>query len=278
MTTPPAGAEPPREGTVIAALTNGSEWTRPLQSKVPPAAPRFWVLTLVTVTAGASTADFLVTNLRLGLAATMAVIGLALCAVLILEVTASRHRSSRYWSTVLLASVQGTLISDSLAVNLLGGHALTFVTLGAALMLFFVAWWRSEHSVSVRAVLTRRAEAWHWVAVLSVFAAAAAMADTVADTLGPAPAVVVFAGLAAMIAVARVGLAMHAVVSFWAAYVVVSALGECVADVLTATPDNGGLGLGSGFTSVLLVLLIPVGLGLSSQSGAGQVIRHTVRP
>ena len=76
-------------------------------------------------------------------------------------------------------------------------------------------------------------------------------------------------------------------VSFWAAYVVTRSVGSSVGDFLTATPLNGGLGLGTNTASAIFLVAIVVMVGLSAhgarsaarqQSGSGQVSGPTVKP
>lgn len=277
MTSHAPPGDPLRGVTVIASLTNGSPWTRPLQNKAPRVTPLFWIATVFASTLGATAADAVSADLALGRSATSAIVSLLLVSVLIWQISTSRCRGVSYWLSVVLCSTTGTLFADTLGGNLGVGPwaatSISCVALGATL----ISWQHCERTVSVSTLITRRREVCCWIAILSAYVLGSAIQDLVAHTLklGHASTVLLFAGAMVLAAVAGTGHRVPGVTAFWAAYVVACPLGAVLSDLLTATPRDGGLGLGTNATSASLMVLILIVLGAAPrhrhQSGLDQV-------
>lgn len=269
--------------TSIASLNNAHPWTRTLQSKVPRISLRFWILTLVATTLGATVADSLTGDLELGLTATSAIVSLLVVSAVIWQLSTQRFHPGSYWLSIVLSATVGTLFADTLVGD--AGASLWAVTAMscAALAATFVGWHHLEHTVSVHSLLNRRREVCFWIAVITACTLGAAVQDLVSHALkvGNALAALLFAGVMVLAVLAGAGHKIHVVTAFWSAYVVTRPLGAALADVLTATPDHGGLGWGTNATSAsLLALILVVSLFATGRrrSGAGKVIMPTVRP
>jgi uncharacterized membrane-anchored protein len=91
--------------------------SRYLANKVPEVTIFFWVIKVLCTTVGETFADFLNTNLNLGLTNTTYVIGAILIAVLGLQFYVKRYVPTIYWLAVVLVSIVGTLITDNLTDN-----------------------------------------------------------------------------------------------------------------------------------------------------------------
>ncbi len=238
-------------------------WHAPVLTKVPEVFLLFWVVKIMTTTVGETAADFLSGNLGLGLTVTSSLMAGLLAVVLAWQVALRRYVPAVYWSTVVLVSVVGTLISDNLVDNL--GVSL-WTTTGAfslALVASFVAWWRSERTLSIHTIVTRRREAFYWLTILSTFALGTSAGDLVAEklALGYLPSAALFGGLIAVVYAAYRLLRLDAVVAFWAAYVLTRPFGASVGDFLTQSPAHGGLGLGTNGTSALFLVTILASVG-----------------
>ncbi len=72
--------------------------------------------------------------------------------------TRRRYVPSVYWTVVVLVSVVGTLISDNLVDNLGISLRTTSIAFACALAVVFVAWWLSEHTLSVHSIRTTKGE------------------------------------------------------------------------------------------------------------------------
>ena len=84
---------------------------------------------------------------------------------------------------MVLISVVGTLISD----NLVDGMGISLVTTSIAfamiLTVVFAAWYRSEHTLSIHTIVTRKRELFYWAAILFTFALGTSVGDLLAERL-----------------------------------------------------------------------------------------------
>ena len=121
-----------------------------------------------------------------------------------------------------------------------------------------MTWQRSELTLSIHSVVTRRREPFYWAAVLATFALGTAAGDMTARTLGLGylGSGVMFAVLIAVPAVAYRRFGMNAVLAFWFAYIVTRPLGASFADWMAVPHSRGGLGFGYGPVSLVLAVLI----------------------
>jgi uncharacterized membrane-anchored protein len=158
----------------------------------------------------------------------------------------------------VLISVVGTLISDNLTDHLGISLATTTVVFAVALAATFAAWYAFEKTLSIHTIHTGRREAFYWLAILFTFALGTSAGDLTAErlNLGYALSAVLFAGLIALVAVARFGVGLNAVLAFWVAYILTRPLGASLGDYLSQSHDDGGLGLGTLGTSALFLVTI----------------------
>lgn len=233
-------------------------WTRILLNKVPQVTILFWVVKILSTTVGETAADFLNSNVGLGLSATTALMALLLAGVLMVQFSVRRYIPASYWLAVVLVSVVGTLFSDNLVDNFGVSLWTTSAIFGGGLIVSFIAWYRSEHTLSIHSIVTRRREAFYWLAILFTFALGTSAGDLVAEKLavGYLPSALIFGGVIALITAAYYGLRANAVLAFWAAYIVTRPFGASMGDFLTASPQDGGLGLGTNGTSALFLAII----------------------
>lgn len=236
-------------------------------NKVPEVSVTFWMLTVLATTLGATVADFLSAHLGLGLglgmSATTANMSLVVAGTLIIQISTGRCVPGLYWFAVVLVSVLGTLVSDDLVDNLGVSLWVATAVFGSLVAVVLTGLHRSEHTPFDHTVLSRQREVWHWLGVFWAFSLGAAMSDLISMELllGYASTVFVIGGVIAVLVVAHRSLRLNAVAAFWAAYVVVRPFGDSVGDLLTATPRDGGLGLGTtGTSATVLAMLVIVGL------------------
>ncbi|WP_328610586.1 hypothetical protein OG943_16165 [Amycolatopsis sp. NBC_00345] len=226
-----------------------------LLNKVPEVTLYFWVVKVLCTTVGESAADFLNVNLDFGLTGVSLLTGALLVAALIVQFTAKRYVPAKYWLTVALVSVFGTLVTDNLTDS--AGVPLETSTLVFAVLLAatFATWYASEKTLSIHSIVTRRREAFYWLAILFTFALGTATGDLMAEVLGLG--YLVTGGIvAALIAVLAIGwrAGLHPVLAFWFIYVLTRPLGASIGDYLSQSPGQGGLGLGTTVTSLIFVV------------------------
>ena len=231
--------------------------SRELLNKVPEITLYFWVIKILCTTVGEAAADFLNVNLNFGLTGTSVVTGALLAIMLVFQFRASRYIPALYWLTVALVSVFGTLVTDNLTDNVglpLEGSTLIF---GVLLAATFMLWYRSERTLSIHSIVTRRREAFYWLAILFTFALGTATGDLMAEVLGLGY-VVAGAIVAAMIAITALAwrFGLNSILSFWIIYILTRPLGASIGDYLSQPADQGGLNLGATITSAIFTVAI----------------------
>lgn len=238
----PAQDTPTRRGATFAA------------SKVPEVTIFFWIIKVLCTTVGETAADYLSVDLHYGLVKTSIVTFVLLVAALAWQFAAKRYVPWRYWLTVTLVSVFGTLITD----NLTDGHHVPLTTstivFSVLLVASFVLWYAVDRTLSIHSIYTRRREAFYWLAVLVSFALGTASGDLMAERLGFGYLTtgLILAGVIALIAgLARVG--MNSILSFWIVYVLTRPLGASIGDYLSQPHSVGGRALGTTTTSYLFL-------------------------
>jgi uncharacterized membrane-anchored protein len=226
-------------------------------NKVPQITIYFWIIKVLSTTVGETLADFLATKLGLGLIKTSLVMCGLFVVALIVQLTRDRYIPAVYWTVVVLVSVVGTLVSDTLVDKLGFGLQTTSIAFSCALAVVFVLWYVSERTLSVHWIATTKRESFYWSAILFTFALGTSAGDLVAErlALGYVASVLVFGGMIAVITVAYRG-GVNAATAFWAAYILTRPLGASMGDFLTAAPADGGLGLGTNGTSALFLVVI----------------------
>jgi uncharacterized membrane-anchored protein len=231
---------------------------REMLNKVPEVTIYFWVIKVLATTVGETAADFLNTNLGLGLTGTSLVMTALLILVLFFQFAARQYVPGIYWLAVVLLSVVGTLITDNLTDNFGVSLETTTVVFSVALAATFAAWYGSEKTLSIHTISTTRREGFYWLTILFTFALGTAAGDLVAErlTLGYLISAIMFAALIAIVAIAHFGFKLNAILAFWIAYILTRPLGASLGDYLSQPSDNGDLGLGTAATSALFLVTI----------------------
>jgi uncharacterized membrane-anchored protein len=250
-------------GRTLARMTDISsrgQMTRTLLNKVPEVTAYFWVIKVLATTVGETAADFLATGLGLGLGGTTLVMTAFLLIVLAVQFGLPRYVPAVYWLTVVLISIVGTLITDNLTDVLGVPLWLSTVVFSIALALTFAVWWWAERTLSIHSIVTRRREAFYWLAILFTFALGTAAGDLVGEQwgLGYWATALLVAALIAAVAASHLVFRANAVVTFWIAYVLTRPLGASLGDGFSQPRGDGGLGLGTTVTSVAFLVVILV--------------------
>lgn len=253
----PPSSRPHQPGDLTAS---GPSAARTWLNKVPEVTAWFWVIKVLATTVGETFADYLNGTLGLGLGGTSALMSAVLVVVLVAQLRADRYRAPIYWLTVVLVSVVGTLLTDNLTDAV--GVPLTVSTTVFALALAatFAIWFAKERTLSIHAVTTLPRELFYWLAVLLTFALGTAAGDLLSEQVGLGywPTAALVAVVIAAIAATYYGLGANAVACFWAAYVLTRPLGASLGDGFSQARADGGLGLGTTWTSVVFLAVILV--------------------
>lgn len=229
-----------------------------LLNKVPEVTLYFWVIKIMATTVGETAADFLNTNLNLGLTNTSLLMSALLIAALVVQVRARKYVPSIYWVAVVLISVVGTLITDNITDHFGIPLHLTTLLFGIALAATFAFWYASEKTLSIHSIFTTRRELYYWTAILFTFALGTAAGDYLAESLklGYLHSAMVFGAGIALVTLAHYAFKLNAVLAFWIAYILTRPLGASFGDLLSQPSTNGGLGLGTVGTSAIFLSVI----------------------
>ena len=151
-----------------------------------------------------------------------------------------RYVAWTYWFAVVMVGIFGTMAADVLHVGLGVPYTASTFLYAIVLIAVFVAWQRTEGTLSIHSIDTPRREAFYWATVGATFAMGTALGDFTA-------------------AVGFRWFRWNAILSFWFAYVITRPLGASIADGLAKPHHTSGLGIGDGPVELVLGALI-VGL------------------
>ena len=226
--------------------------------KVPAVTAFFWIIKVLATTVGETFADFLNTQLDLGLANTSLILGAALVVALVVQYWVRKYIPAIYWICIVLISIAGTLITDNLTDNLevpLWASSLVFAVL---LGVVFTVWFAQERTLAMKSIVSKKRETFYWLAIFFTFALGTAAGDWLAESagLGYGLSALVYAGAIALIAVLWRTRVLSEIAAFWTAYVLTRPLGASVGDLLSQDNSDGGLGLGTTTTSVIFLAAI----------------------
>ena len=230
-------------------------------TKVPEITAYFWIVKLLSTAMGEATSDFLNASIGPAIAVPLMLIGLGVA--LRLQFKAGRYVPWYYWLVVVMVAVFGTSAADALHVGFGIPYPVSTAFYALVLAAIFVAWYRSEQTLSIHSIYTPRRERYYWATVLATFALGTAAGDMTATTLhlGYLASGVMFAVVIAIPAVAYAWFGLNEIVAFWFAYIVTRPLGASFADWLDNPRHLGGLALGTGPVSVALAIAIAAFVG-----------------
>ena len=234
--------------------------------KVPEVTIYFWVVKLLTTAMGEAISDFLVNdwNKYLGVLFGFAVFAVAM----FFQFRSSTYSTWRYWLAVSAVAVFGTMCADVLHKVIGLPYAVSFILYAVLLAATFTAWYRSERTLDIHSVNTRRREVFYWLTVIFTFAMGTAVGDLTAMTfsLGYLASAFMFVGALCLPLIAwRLG--ASPVATFWIAYVLTRPAGASFADYFGMSKDISGLGLGHGPVSAVLIVLVAAGIWFLKASG-----------
>jgi uncharacterized membrane-anchored protein len=239
--------------------------------KVPEITVAFWITKILTTAMGESVSDY---SIRvLGPALAISIGGTLFLAALIAQFVVRRYIAGVYWFAIVMVSIFGTMVADSLHVGLGVPYWAAGLGFATILALVFVFWRLSQKSLSIHSIITTPREFFYWAAVLSTFALGTSLGDLTAYTfhLGVLISGIMFIVIILLPLIAWWKFKLNPIFAFWFAYVTTRPLGASFADYGAILPEHGGLGLGTGTMSLILssaVLVFVVYLGITQNQNA----------
>jgi uncharacterized membrane-anchored protein len=238
-------------------------------AKVPAVKPYFWVVKLLTTAMGEAMSDFVVLDVNKYLGVVLGF--LVFLAAMWWQLRTPRYGTWPYWTAVSMVAVFGTMAADVMHVVLGLPYLVSAACYAACLVVTFAAWHRSEGTLDVHSIVTRRREVFYWLAVIFTFAMGTALGDLFATTftLGYLPSAFVFIGLICVpLAAWRLG--ASPVLTFWAAYILTRPIGASFADFFGMPRDASGMGFGHGPVSLVTLVMVLACFAFMARSGIDQ--------
>jgi uncharacterized membrane-anchored protein len=250
---------PRKEPMPIPRIRTRAKSLEPVAAKVPEITLMFWVLKLISTGMGEAMSDSL-GDASVALAGVVGIFGFWIA--IKLQMNQREYKAPYYWFAVMMVAVFGTMAADGLHDGTSLSYPITSAIYALITAGVFVAWYRSEGTLSIHTINTRRRERFYWAAVLGTFALGTAAGDMTATAfnLGYGNSIILFAAIIAIPAIGWWRFQLNPIVGFWFAYIVTRPLGASFADWFGKPPSISGLGLGdpivSGLAFVVFAALV----------------------
>ena len=234
-------------------------------NKLPLITAAFWVMKITATTLGETGGDWLSMTMNVGyLASTLTFFSLFIIA-LGLQLASKKHHPYLYWTVIIATSTAGTTMSDYMDRTLELGYAKGAAILITILILLLAAWRLMVGNVSVDHIKTRKAEIFYWITILFSNTLGTALGDFLSDDSGLG-----FLGSWLLITAVLAGVLLlyyftkiPRILLFWVAFILTRPFGATFGDVLTKTHDQGGLDLGRGYASLVLLAILIIAIQIS---------------
>jgi uncharacterized membrane-anchored protein len=221
----------------------------------------FWVMKICATTLGETAGDLLSMTLKVGYLISTAILLGVFVASFAAQLTAKCYRPWIYWSVILSTSTAGTTMSDFIDRTLHVGYLYGSLILFLLLVIVLIVWRLVIGTLAVDHISDRKTECFYWAAILVSNTLGTALGDYLADSsgLGFAGGALLIGVLIGLIALANFFTKLSKIWLFWLAFVLTRPFGATFGDLMTKTHESGGLDLGTGGSSAVLLALL-VGL------------------
>jgi uncharacterized membrane-anchored protein len=234
-------------------------------NKLPEITAAFWLMKITATTLGETGGDWLSMTMNVGyLASTLIFFGIFVLA-LGTQLASKGHHPFLYWTVIIATSTAGTTMSDYMDRTLELGYTKGAAILVTILILLLAAWRYTVGNVSVSNIQTRKAEIFYWVTILFSNTLGTALGDFLADDsgLGFLGSWLLITGILTVILAANYFTKLPKILLFWLAFILTRPFGATFGDVLTKSPDKGGLDIGRGYASLILLAILVVTIVIS---------------
>lgn len=254
-----------------------TESKRYLATKVPEITLMFWVIKLWSTGMGEATSDFLGDH-SIVIGGLAGISGSVLA--LYLQMRQEQYRAPYYWFMVAMVAVSGTMIADVIHDGLSIPYPVTTVGFGVIAGLLFRRWYRTEGTLSIHSINTRRREWYYWLTVFFSFALGTAAGDLTATffNLGFGDSILLFGAIMLIPLVGWWKFHWNPIFAFWFAYVDTRPIGASFSDWFSKPHDISGLNFGDGHTALIgwiVFLLLVTGVALTRH---GIQLHHQPEP
>ena len=254
---------------------HAGESSKKIVNRVPHIILLYWVIKIASTTLGETGADMFSMTFSLGYGQTIAIFMAVFLLLLGIKLLMKRYEPSMYWLVFTASAIVGTAISDyidrTLGFGYLGGSLLLISLLAVTLAL----WYRQEKNINVENITTLPAELYYWLAFLIANTLGTAAGDFLADQLGLgfSTSAIIIALVLTLTALLHFYSKVSGALLFWIAFVLTRPFGATFGDLLTKTPEHGGIGLGTIYASLIFALILVIALFREIQVEKLRIIR-----
>lgn len=227
-------------------------------SKIPELTLAFWIMKICATTLGETAGDLLSMTMDVGYAISSAILLGLFFVSLLAQLFSKKYHPFIYWAVILTTSTAGTTMSDFMDRTLGLGYATGSLILVSLLVIMLFTWRAVEGSLSVTRIDSRRAEIFYWFTILVSNTLGTALGDYLADDsgLGFLGGALLIGGALAIIILLYYFTSLSRILLFWIAFVLTRPFGATFGDLLTKTPEKGGLGFGTIGSSLILFIIL----------------------
>ena len=207
---------------------------------------------------GETAGDLLSMTMNVGYAVSSVILISFFVVILVMQLLSKKYYPVIYWAVILATSTAGTTMSDFMNRTMGFGYALGSSILIFLLVITLVVWKVTEKSLSVTNIKSFRGEIFYWTAILFSNTLGTSVGDFLADNsgLGFSGGAILIGTLLLIIVIAHFFSKVSPVILFWLAFVLTRPFGATFGDLLTKTPDKGGLGFGTSGSSMVLFAVL----------------------
>jgi uncharacterized membrane-anchored protein len=241
---------------------------RYLATKVPEITLMFWVLKLLTTGMGEAMSDFMGDH-SVPIAAVVGISGTLLA--LRLQLGKRTYRAPYYWFVVMMIAVSGTMLADAIHDGASIPYPVTTTAFGLFTAAVFWRWYRTEGTLSIHTIDTRRRELYYWCAVFGTFALGTAAGDMTATTLnlGFFHSILLFSAIMLIPLIGWWRFNWNPIFAFWFAYIDTRPIGASFADWFSKPHNITGLNFTDGHTAGVALIVFVVLVTWTTLSGHG---------
>ncbi len=234
-------------------------------NKLPHITAAFWMMKITATTLGETGGDWLAQTMKVGYLYSTLIFFALFVITLGAQLLSKKHHSYLYWTVIIATSTAGTTMSDYMDRTLELGYTKGASILVTILLLLLAAWRFTVGNVKVNDIRTRKAELFYWFTILFSNTLGTATGDFLSDDsgLGFFGSWVLITGILALILVINYFTRMSKVLLFWIAFILTRPFGATFGDLLTKPHEKGGLDLGTGYSSLILLAILIVAIQIS---------------
>lgn len=234
-------------------------------NKLPKITAAFWVMKIAATTLGETAGDWASMTLDLGYQLATQIFFAIFVVSLAAQLLSRRHIPFLYWAVIIATSTAGTTMSDYMDRSLELGYTRGATILVTILLVTLALWRMTTGSLSVTNVKDRRGEVFYWMAILVSNTLGTASGDFLSEDsgLGFIGSWLLVAGMLALVLGLTYFTQLSRVFLFWLAFILTRPFGATFGDVLTKPQATGGLDLGRGWSSLVLLVILVVAIAIS---------------